>query len=80
MYSQETYTPLCQRQAMAKPNIVKFQNQLSSNVDTGVLHDHSGDISHSHEHNEHGHTHEHLEHAGESTMRQVIPTNWTMMC
>lgn len=47
---------------MAKADIVKFQNQLSSN-ESGLLHEHSG--GHSHDHNEHGHTHEHLEHAGE---------------
>ena len=49
---------------MAKVNVVKFQNQLSSNVESGLLHDHSGSVSHSHDQIEHGHTHEHLEHAG----------------
>lgn len=50
---------------MAKADTVKFQNQLSSNVESGLLHDHS-DPMHSHG-QEHGHTHEHLEHAGELT-------------
>ena len=57
---------------MAKADVVKFQNQLSSNVESGVVHDHSGGVSHSHGQIEHGHTHEHLEHAGELIVRQLI--------
>ncbi|KAF8583363.1 urease accessory protein UreG [Ramaria rubella] len=54
---------------MARADVVKFQNQLSSSADAGTPH--SNSAPHSHDHNEHGHTHEHLEHAGKFSERDL---------
>ncbi|KAF8517379.1 P-loop containing nucleoside triphosphate hydrolase protein [Hysterangium stoloniferum] len=57
---------------MAKPVVVKFQNQLSGSTEPDFSHDHGDGSVHSHAPgNEHGHTHEHLEHAGKYAERDL---------